>query len=96
MYKMVIVHEIIPGKLSEYKRWYKQVDQERKAKNPDYVPPKRYVTVIGKLTRVIIEWERETMYEHFPVWSEAVETYGDLKDMVFPGGIEHYVLKELD
>ena len=96
MYKMVIVHEIIPGKLSEYKRWYKQVDQERKAKNPDYVPRKRYVTVVGKLTRVIIEWERETMYEHCPVWSEIVETHGDLKDIVFPGGIEHYVLKELD
>ena len=96
MYKMVIVYEIIPGKLSEYKRWYKQLDQERKAKNPDYVPRKRYITVVGKLTRVIIEWERETMYEHSPVWSETIETPGDLKDLVFPGGIEHYVLKELD
>ena len=52
--------------------------------------------MVGKLTRVIIEWERETMYEHCPVWSEIVETHGDLKDLVFPGGIEHYVLKELD
>jgi hypothetical protein len=93
---MVIVHEIIPGKLAEFKRWYKQVDQERKAKNPDYVPPKRYVTVIGKLTRVIIEWEQETMFEHSPVWLETVETYGNLKAVVFPGGIEHCVLKELD
>ena len=96
MYKAVLVHEIVPGKLSEFKRWFQDEDRERKASNPDYMPFKRYITVIGTLTRVHIEMELVTMPEHPIVWSEAVEGQGDFKDFVVAGNSELYVLKELE
>jgi hypothetical protein len=95
MYKAVVVHEIVPGKLSEFRRWVQDADRERKAKIPDYTPHKRYITVIGSLTRVHIEMEWETMPEHPIVWSEVVEGQGDFKDFVVAGKSEGYVLKEL-
>ena len=49
MYKLVLIHKIIPGKLSAFKRWVQNTDEERKKQNPDFVPLKRYITVIGNL-----------------------------------------------
>ena len=95
MYKVMLVHEIIPGNLSAFKRWVQNADRERQAKNPDYVPPKRYITVIGLLTRVYIEFGWETLPDHPTVWSEAVEGHGEFKDLVVAGKSEGYVLKEL-
>jgi hypothetical protein len=95
MYKVVLVHEIIPGKLSDFKRWFRDADEKRKARNPNYTPPNRYITVIGTLTRVVLEWEYETVPDHPFVWSEGIETQGDLKDIVVPGMSEGYVLKEI-
>lgn len=95
MYKAVLVHEIIPGKFSDAKRWFENADRDRKKKNPDYVPPKRYITVIGNLTRFFAEFELDTVPEHPSVWSESIEGNGDLKDMVVPGRSELYVLKEM-
>ncbi len=95
MYKAVLVHEIVPGKLSDFKRWYQNADQERKSKNPNYVPPKRYITVIGTLTRFFAEFELDTVPDHPFIWSETIEKQGDLKDMVVSGKSEIYVLKEI-
>ena len=96
MYKAVLVHEVIPGKLSELKRWLRDADRERAAKNPDYKPPKRYTTVIGNLTKFYGEFEMEAVPAHPPDWIQGIEGSGNLKDMVVPGKTEMYVLKELE
>lgn len=96
VYKAVLVHEVIPGKLSELKRWFQDADRERTAKNPGYVPPKRYITVIGNLTRVYCEWPWEVIPDHPPVWSESIQEQGDFKDLIVPGRSEVFVLKELE
>ena len=95
MYKMVLVHEIIPGKLSDFKRWFQNADRERKAKDPDHVPMKRYITVIGNLTRFYAERELDAVPDQPGAWLESIENQGDLKDMVVPGSTEVYVLKEI-
>lgn len=96
MYKGVLVHEVVPGKLSELKRWIQNADRERKARDPAYEPYERYITVIGSVTRFQVEVEWETMPEHPYVWVEAVESQGEFKDFVVPGMSESYVLKELE
>jgi hypothetical protein len=96
MYKAVLVHEVIPGKLSEFKRWIQDADRERGAKNPDYKPPKRYITVIGNLTKTYGEFEMEAVPAHPPEWIQSIEEDGGLKDMIVPGRTEMYVLKELE
>jgi hypothetical protein len=96
MYKVVLTHEIVPGKLSALKRWIQNADRERAAKNPAYKPYKRYITVIGSVTRFQLELEWETMPEHPIVWSEVVEDQGEFKDFVVAGMSECYVLKELE
>jgi hypothetical protein len=94
MYKAVLVHEIVPGKLAEFKRWFQDADRERKARNPDYTPFRRYITVIGSLTRVYIEIEYETWPQRPIVWAEGVED--DFKNLVVAGQSEMYILKELE
>ena len=94
MYKVVLVHEVVPGKLAAFKRWFRNADRERKAKNPDYTPFKRYITVIGSLTRVYIEIEYEAWPERPIVWVEGVKD--DFKDLIVAGKSEMYVLKELE
>ena len=96
MYKFVLTHEIVPGKLSALKRWIKNADRERTAKNPGYKPYKRYITVIGSVTRIHIELEYETWPERPIVWSEVVEGQGEFKDLVVAGMSECTVLKELE
>jgi hypothetical protein len=96
MYKAVLVHEIVPGKLSELKRWFQDADRERKAKNPDYTPPKRYITVIGNLTKFYGEFALETVPVHPSVWIESIEGQGSLKDLIVAGKTELRVLKELE
>ena len=95
MYKAVLVHEIVPGKFSAFERWFRDVDRARKAKDPAYTPPRRYLTIIGSLTRVCIEYDWETIPDHPIVWSKVIEQQGDMKDIIVPGKSEAYVLKEL-
>lgn len=95
MYKGVYVHEIVPGKFSEFKRWCRNADQERRERDPDYTPPKRYITVIGNLTRFYGEFDLGAVPEHPGAWSEMVERQGGFKELVIPGKSELYVLKEV-
>ena len=91
-----MVHEVIAGKLSELKRWFQNADQERKAQNPGYTPPKRYVTVIGSLTKFFGEFDLKAVPEHPSVWIENIERQGKLKNLVVAGKSELYVLRELE
>ena len=95
MYKYVLVHHVIPGKLPELKRWFSNADSERKAEDPEYVPPKRYVTVIGDLTQVVAEFPLQVIPDPLPVWAEGVEG-GGVYDLVVPGLTQASILKEIE
>ena len=57
MYKLVLTHEVLPGKLPELKVWFKQQDQQRQAQEPGYTPWKRYITIFGSVHQLVIEVE---------------------------------------
>ena len=95
MYKIILTHRVIPGKLPELIRWCSNADKERKVANPEYVPPKRYITVFGDLTRFMAEFPVEVVPEHPPVWGAGDGT-GGVGDMIVPGRSEMYVLKEIE
>ena len=93
---MVLKNKINPGKLSAFLDWAEKEDAKRKAANPDYVPPNRYITVYGNATELFIEAEVEEIPPHPNSWSEQdYEGVSDLFDTVVPGETEWTVLKKL-
>ena len=46
-HKCLITHRVKPGHYEEVKKWFSDEDKKRKEKNPQYKPPRRYVTVYG-------------------------------------------------
>jgi len=95
MYKAILTHYVIPGKLPELVRWCSDADKERKAANPAYVAPKRYITVLGDVCKFVAEFPMETVPEHPPVWAGGDGT-GGVGGMIVPGRTELVVLKELE
>ena len=99
MYKLVLTHEILPGKLGEIKVWFKQQDEERKQADPSYVPLKRYITVYGSVHQITIEIEMENTTDH-PVVDGYAEMASDASDdfhkMIVPGSSKITMLKEID
>ena len=61
MYKIVLSHIIVPGKYDELLAWCKKSDKERAEKNPEYVPPSRFINQYGDSFKIQIEWEHEEM-----------------------------------
>ena len=94
MYKVILTHHVIPGKLPALIRWHNDADKARKEAEPEYVPFKRYITVLGNLTRFVVEVPLETLPEHPIVWAEGDEGAG-VYDMVIPGQSEMVILKEI-
>lgn len=100
MYKLVLIHEVLPGKLAALKAWSQQQDQERKERDAAYTPPRRYITVFGSVHQVIVEAEVETIpapflergYAEHP----AEGNQGEFLKLIVPGRSELRVLKELD
>lgn len=100
MYKMILSHEVMPGKLPALNAWFRQRDQERKQQNPNYQPPKRYITVYGSVHQVLIEVETEGVPGHLTERAYA-EHGGDgvqaeFLAMIVPGRSELRLLKGLD
>jgi len=100
MYKVILTHEVMPGKLPALNAWFRQRDAERKQQNPDYRPPKRYITVYGSLHQVIIEAETESAVSHLTERAYAElggeGAQGEFLAMIVPGRSELRLLKELD
>jgi hypothetical protein len=100
MYKIILSHEVMPGKLAEMKSWFAQRDSERKAENPDYKPLKRYVTVMGSVHQIIIEIEAEEIppyvLERSYAEHPAEGAQGEFLQWIVPGRSEMRLLKELD
>jgi hypothetical protein len=99
MYKLLLIHEVLPGKLAALKAWCQQQDQERKERDTTYTPPKRYITVFGSVHQVIVEVEVETIPEpllHGYADHPAEGAQGEFLKLIVPGRSELRVLKELD
>ena len=103
MYKVVLTHEILPGKLAELIAWCKQQDQVRLAQDPTYKPYKRYVTVFGSVHQVVIEveaaqppqdWFTTAYAEVGP--EELGGAQGEFLKLIVPGRTELKLLKEFD
>ncbi len=97
MYKVVLTHEVLPGKLSAMKAWLKQQDEARSKRDPAYVPWKRYITIFGSVHQMVIELEVDKVPEEPWVYAEtAGEAQEEFLTMIVPGRTELRVLKELD
>jgi hypothetical protein len=100
MYKIILSHEVMPGKLADMKRWIVQQDIKRKEENPDYTPPKRYITVAGSVHQVTVEVEGEEipvyMLEHPYAEHPAEGPQSEFLQWIVPGRSEVRLLKELD
>ena len=92
MLKGVLTHEVVPGKFAALRKWFSDADAQRKQSNPDYVAPRRYVTVVGNLTRVYVEssWEDG---QSIPTWLERGEP--GLLECIVPGSTEFTLLREI-
>ena len=53
MHKVLLTHQIVPGKFSELSDWFKEADVKRKADDPDYKPPRRYIYQTGSVFKVV-------------------------------------------
>ncbi|MCB9156317.1 MAG: hypothetical protein H6645_04285 [Caldilineaceae bacterium] len=99
MYKLVLTHELLPGKLGEMKAWLKQSDERRKQADPSYTAIKRYITVYGSVHQITIELEMENTTDH-PFVDGYAEMVGGAQDdylkMIVPGSSELKILKEID
>jgi hypothetical protein len=98
MYKALLIHEVLPGKLSEMKEWFKQADERYKKNDPNWKPFKRYITVFGSVHQVVIEIETEKVWVEPPVFAEGnpTDASADFMKLIVPGRTETRLLKELD
>ena len=93
MYKAVLTHEIMPGKLPDVIEWLKEGDKKAREKNPDATLPTRYITVYGSVNQIVIEVENEEI----PAIVYAQATHNsDLLPLIVPGRTEMRLLKKID
>ena len=100
MYKLILTHEVLPGRLKEMMAWFKQADESRKKQDPAYKPYKRYITCFGSAHKVVIEMEVKDPAKADWIWegayAERSSGPGDFSAMIVPGRTEVLLLKELD
>ncbi len=88
-YKLLMTHRVKPGQYQELKKWFSEADKSRKKSNPDYVRPKRYVTVFGETQEVITEVEMDEVTAR----NSWLEGSGNQEYM---DSVKMTVLKEID
>jgi hypothetical protein len=101
VYKVVLTHQVLPGKLAEIMAWFKQEDARRTEQDPAYEPYKRYITVFGSVYQLVIELEVEDLSKEAWIYEKAYAerasgSEDDFAQMIIPGRTELRVLKELD
>ena len=98
MYQIVLIHEVLPGKLPEMKTWFKEADERRASQNPDYRPPRRFITVFGSVHQFVAMFEMEKVPEEPLVYAEMAPEgeQGEFLKLIVPGRTEIHVLKELE
>ena len=101
MFKQVMTHEILPGKLPEVKKWLQgNYDELRKKdpnfkgpNHPDYKGPRQYITVYGSANQLVIELDLEKPMEIS--YAEATHNEG-LIPLIVPGRTVVQLLKKLE
>ncbi len=93
MYKLVLTHEVMPGRLPDVVKWFEDTDAARRKDNPSYKPPLRYITVFGSVNQLVVELESDAIPEL--VYAEA-EHNKDLLSLIVPGRTTMHVLKRLE
>ncbi len=93
MYKAVLTHEIMPGKLPDVIQWLKKGDEKARAKNPDATLPVRFITVYGSVNQIVIEVETETVPDR--AYAEATHNE-ELLSLIVPGRTESRLLKKIE
>jgi hypothetical protein len=100
MYKAVLTHRVAPGKLAAIKAWFKEADEKRAKADPKYVKPKRYATVFGNESTLVIEFEiaDETALAKAldPKRPAGPGGTGSFYDLVVPGMSEWTLLKDME
>ena len=92
-YKCLITHRVKPGHYKEVKKWFADADKNRREKNPEYKRPKRYVTVYGDTSEVVVEFEIDSDKEFHLHGSWLEGSFGHEHHM---DGVEVTILKEID
>ena len=98
MYKVILTHEVLPGKLPAMKAWFKEQDKVRSERNPDYRRPRRYITIFGSVHQFVAEFEMEKLPEDLWVYAESPPegAQAEFLKMIVPGRTEVRLLKELE
>lgn len=99
MFQLLITHQIKPGRMDDVLQWCKEADAARLKENPDYVPPKRYVTVFGNKAMMYIEADHDA--ETVSNWfagppPKTPGGKGNMQDMVIPGTTEWHLLHKVE
>jgi hypothetical protein len=98
-YKLLLLHEVLPGKLATMKAWFKQQDRARKEQDATYIPRRRYTTVFGSVHQVLVEMEAEKIPEYLLEQSYAEHpaegAQGEFLQLIVPGRTEMRVLQRL-
>ena len=68
IYKIVFEHTLKADKYQSFVDILKEKDAVRKANDPDYVPPARWIGVWGDGLRFLAEFERETPPQNYIFW----------------------------
>ena len=104
MYKWVITHEIMPGKLPEVKKWLQGNYDKMRKNNPDYkgtADPsykgmRQYITVYGSAYQYVAEMDVDDPTKAEPLaYAESTHNEG-LIQFVVPGTTVVSLLKRLD
>ena len=72
VYKTVFEHTIKADKYQDLVNLCQEMDLTRKASNPDYVPPARWIGVLGDGLRFLAEFESDTPPQNFRFWPETM------------------------
>ena len=99
MYKLVMTHEILPGKLPDVISWLQGNYDKLREKDPDLKVPgdpeykgplRQYVTVYGSVNQYVMELDTESI----PDQVYALATHNkDLLPFLVPGSTKNKVLK---
>ena len=92
-HKCLITHRVKPGHYKEVKKWFSDEDKKRKEKNPQYKPPRRYVTVYGQTSEVVCEFDIDSDSESQLHGSWLEGSFGHEHHM---DSVEVTILKEID
>jgi hypothetical protein len=98
-YKVVLTHEVLPGKLPAMHAWFRQQDVERAGQDASYVPPRRSTTIFGSVHQVRTEVELagppQVFLERGYAEHAAEGAQGELLQLIAPGQSTMQVWKVL-